>query len=309
MSAIKTHYDNLQVARNANPVVIAAAYRSLSLKYHPDRNAGDPRCEEIMRIINRSYAVLSDAAQRSAHDIWITAMETQAASVTQSGPQASSKEPTHASDGQRATAEPAPVRSGHPASTGFYYIIERLVPFAWPLLFAAGIALLFALDIPTSRPSGLPPYDRSPATDVPTAPPAYERPATAPNGSPWPVVPGYLEGEPFLGGGGLSTVKVDNRDNSSDVFVKLVLIDASATKPVRQFFIPGHGEFTVEDLKPGEYDVRYKDLTDGSLARSESFSLKQIREPGGTSFSNITMTLYKVSNGNMQTYPLLDSEF
>ena len=35
MPTIRTHYDNLKVARNAPPEVIRAAYRVLAQKYHP----------------------------------------------------------------------------------------------------------------------------------------------------------------------------------------------------------------------------------------------------------------------------------
>lgn len=114
---------------------------------------------------------------------------------------------------------------------------------------------------------------------------------------------------PLLRTGGLSTVTVDNSSSSSDVFVKLVAIDDTATRPVRQFFILAYTKFTVSGLKAGEYDVRYKDLADGSLARSESFTLKEMRDPDGRRFSNITMTLYRVANGNTQTYRLAEAEF
>jgi len=71
MSGLRTHYDNLKVAENAPPEVIEAAYRSLIFKYHPDRNPGNRKCEEITRILNQAYAVLSDSAKRREHDAWI----------------------------------------------------------------------------------------------------------------------------------------------------------------------------------------------------------------------------------------------
>lgn len=74
MNKVRTHYDNLKVARNAPQEVIAAAYRSLSKMYHPDTNkSGD--AERIFKIINRAYEVLSDAHKRSEHDKWISEME------------------------------------------------------------------------------------------------------------------------------------------------------------------------------------------------------------------------------------------
>ena len=108
---------------------------------------------------------------------------------------------------------------------------------------------------------------------------------------------------------GLSEVTIDNTGNDSDVFVKLVAIDPSKTMPVRHAFIPAFKQFTIQSVQAGQYDVRYMDLTDGSFVRSESFDLTEVEEPGGVRYSSFTMTLYKVTNGNMQTYPLSPSEF
>lgn len=65
--ATTTHYDNLRVARNAPPEVIKASYRALAQMYHPDR-CSDPNAARNMQIINDAYTVLSDPAQRKAHD-------------------------------------------------------------------------------------------------------------------------------------------------------------------------------------------------------------------------------------------------
>ena len=74
------------VARNAAPEVISAAFRTLSHKYHPDRNGGDAKCADIMRMVNRAYAVLSDPARRKEHDAWIAKKEADgAATANQSG--------------------------------------------------------------------------------------------------------------------------------------------------------------------------------------------------------------------------------
>ena len=75
LTKFRTHYDNLQISRSASPEVIKAAYRTLSAKYHPDRNRGDARSAEIMSIINSSYAVLSNDDARRQHDAWIKRQE------------------------------------------------------------------------------------------------------------------------------------------------------------------------------------------------------------------------------------------
>ena len=51
------------------------------------------------------------------------------------------------------------------------------------------------------------------------------------------------------------------------------------------------------------------DLASGHRARSEAFELKETRQENGVQFSDFTMTLYKVRNGNMQTYELAEDEF
>lgn len=106
----------------------------------------------------------------------------------------------------------------------------------------------------------------------------------------------------------LSTVTVDNRQNDSDVFVKLVSLDGTQAYPIRQFYIPAYGSFTLKKVRAGSYDIRYRDLNNGSLSRSETFSLGEMSTSNGKQYSNITMTLYKVQNGNMQTYGLSETE-
>lgn len=75
MARIHTHYDNLKVARNAPPEVIRAAYKTLSQKYHPDRNPDNTEAIRIIQIINSAYEVLSDPVKRQEHDDWIARSE------------------------------------------------------------------------------------------------------------------------------------------------------------------------------------------------------------------------------------------
>jgi DnaJ-class molecular chaperone len=74
MPHIHTHYDNLKVTRNAPPEVIRAAYKSLSQKFHPDRNP-DKEATRTFQIIKSAYEVLSDPGKRREHDEWIALAE------------------------------------------------------------------------------------------------------------------------------------------------------------------------------------------------------------------------------------------
>ncbi|MBX7207986.1 MAG: J domain-containing protein [Verrucomicrobiaceae bacterium] len=65
---MRTHYDSLKVTEDAPPEVIRAAYRALSLKYHPDRCGGSAQSQRMMQSLNEAYAVLSDSRKRAGYD-------------------------------------------------------------------------------------------------------------------------------------------------------------------------------------------------------------------------------------------------
>ena len=61
------HYETLGVAKDADENEIKKAYRQLSLKYHPDRNGGDPEATEKYKSINEAYEILSDSQKREQY--------------------------------------------------------------------------------------------------------------------------------------------------------------------------------------------------------------------------------------------------
>ncbi|MBV6322170.1 TonB family protein [Duganella violaceipulchra] len=71
MTKLYSHYESLNVTRDAPPEVIRAAYRSLSQKHHPDKNSGNQHAEQMMARLNAAYSVLSDADQRELYDLHI----------------------------------------------------------------------------------------------------------------------------------------------------------------------------------------------------------------------------------------------
>ena len=64
---VRDYYKVLQVDPEADPEVIAAAYRRLSLKYHPDTNRAADATRR-MQEINEAYEVLKDPAKRARYD-------------------------------------------------------------------------------------------------------------------------------------------------------------------------------------------------------------------------------------------------
>jgi DnaJ-class molecular chaperone len=64
------YYKILEVDREASPEVIQKAYKALSMKYHPDRQAAaaGPEAHARMLLLNEAYAVLSDPRKRQDYD-------------------------------------------------------------------------------------------------------------------------------------------------------------------------------------------------------------------------------------------------
>lgn len=131
----------------------------------------------------------------------------------------------------------------------------------------------------------------------------------APNGQPWPTKSGYLRGYKKLNTGGLSSLTIDNTSNDSNVYLKLFSLDGSRPSAARHVFIKAGDKFTFGSVAAGNYDVRYRDLRTGGLSKTDAFKLHEIYEDGGTRYSKMTMTLYKVRDGNMQMRGISESEF
>ncbi|MFO0699969.1 MAG: DnaJ domain-containing protein [Nitrospira sp.] len=324
MAQIHTHYDNLKVARNAPPEVISAAYRALSQRFHPDNNVGNAEAARIMAIINTSYEILSNPVTRREHDQWIKDVEAAGGYVKMDTGQA-----VH-----RPTQTPHSISS--PLDRPIWDLVkEFVVQKSYLMISVLVVGIWFIVGTidffggksspppgpvpdytvspnPAPEPSAPRQIPHNPNPDKPNPAPgrsAHVRPSTTPNGHPWPVSAGYVTGYPILHADGLSTVTVDNSRNDSDVFVKLVSLDGPQAYPVRQFYIPKFGSFTVRNVTAGRYDIRYRDLTTGGLSRSEALTLQEIPTYGSTQFSNLTITIYKVLNGNMHYSGLSENEF
>ncbi|SVB96927.1 uncharacterized protein METZ01_LOCUS249781, partial [marine metagenome] len=66
--AKRDYYEVLGADQGATQENLKKSFRRLAMKYHPDRNSGDPKAEQKFKEAKEAYDVLSDARKRAAYD-------------------------------------------------------------------------------------------------------------------------------------------------------------------------------------------------------------------------------------------------
>ena len=64
----RDYYEILRIGKDADAAAIKKAYRTMAMKFHPDRNQDDSHAAEAMKEVNEAYAVLSDSGKRRLYD-------------------------------------------------------------------------------------------------------------------------------------------------------------------------------------------------------------------------------------------------
>ena len=60
MAAKRDYYEVLGVEKTASADQIKKAYRTLAIKYHPDKNQNDQKCDEKFKEVGEAYETLID---------------------------------------------------------------------------------------------------------------------------------------------------------------------------------------------------------------------------------------------------------
>lgn len=312
------HYDTLKVSRDAPTEVISAAYRTLALKYHPDRYHGSD-ATKTMAAINEAYSVLSSPEKRAQYDLWIRNQEnkTKQQQAPVWSPEGRKSPKTHQS--------PAPRHKTGKAAK-FFNALGGLLLFFFQLLGARGVVVLFILLVmwminlfgqnsigptTTARPTpGLssPSKMRVEPSPVAKARSSYQRPAKAPNGVPWPTMAAYIPKMPVKNTAGRCKLTIDNTISELECHAKIIPAEGRTTG-IRNIYLPPGSKFTAEKITPGEYYVAYRNLKTGETRKSERFSLEETEMEDGVRYTIMTLTLYTVRGGNTTTNSMEDASF
>jgi hypothetical protein len=105
----------------------------------------------------------------------------------------------------------------------------------------------------------------------------------------------------------MAKVTADNSRGPSDLFLKLV--DRDQKRAVRVFFVKTNDEFTLRDVKPGHYDIRYLNLDNGRIRESQVFEVTLRKSPKGEEYMGWTVGLYDVINGTSHHKDITERDF
>jgi hypothetical protein len=374
---IRSHYDNLKVSRDAPAEVIRAAYKTLTQKYHPDRNPDDESALRVMQLLNEAYEVLSDPKRREQHDRWIAAEEDRAARSSAVKDAFTQPKPTPAPEPE---APREPTQSRKPSmvaglllfpfgvilhvlanlrfylSVGFFCFIgvyvyleyqrfktkdepvvvspARTVYKREPVVVSPELAEKIRQDVErearasaaakakyaaeAGQAKATPVAAQASATAKAPAKAAANKSASSspmcspaiskgPNGAPWPARAAYVG--PISRTAGHSTITIDNSSGTASIWVKLARPGEKKTAGIREAYIPKGSNFTMNKIEAGTYVVKYKDVATGCNAVSDPFDVKQIEDYNSIRYSQITLTIYQVLNGNMEFDRLPEASF
>jgi len=236
MSAERSHYEILNITREAPDFLIRAAYKSLSQKYHPDVNPDDPDANATMAAINYAYQTLSDAQKRKSYDQWL---DKQIVRRTEPFGTRRSTENSFKTAKKSRPRKRITIRSLLGAIINFIFL---------------ALITLFVLDDPQIAEM------RGDLMDVvkasmrsASAPSAQEEvPLTS------PVSTGFLKGYRQQTLDGPNLILVSNAANNFDAEARLVSLQDDSTNILRFFYVKSGETIEIEGLGNSYYEVRFR---------------------------------------------------
>ncbi|WP_295472821.1 J domain-containing protein [uncultured Pseudomonas sp.] len=324
MQKTLTHYEQLNVARDASPEQIKQAYRKLAQRLHPDRNPA-ANAAELMSLVNASHSVLANPEKRARYDAELADQERRQRQAQAQGQavagQARQGAAVYAAAARPAqpAAQPKPQpqpraaqarAASRPQAKGTARRRRRGLV-RWALLFMTFCAAGAWMGYDRNASLSYMPTDALPAqARIKAEPPLVQAalpaaqptpveaecsvPALDPTGAPWPSAAGYLSGMPLLRQNGWSQIIIDNSGGDSAVYAKVT--DAVGRNAYRHAYIPPGGQFSFSRMDAGYYLLKYQMLKTGCAFASSRILLEET--PMG---SQIKSSVYKLTLRKLQS--------
>ena len=137
----------------------------------------------------------------------------------------------------------------------------------------------------------------------------YQRSEIGPDGKPWPLATGYMEGFKRLNRLGRSTIQVENYQSGHDFYVKLIHSSKRQNLSVRHAFVKRFESFKFAKVTPGNYYLLYKNLGTGESTKSDEFSVEEKRMYNGVKYTDMRISMYHVQDGNFEGQYISEKEF
>jgi hypothetical protein len=327
LSTLRTHYDNLKVARDAPLEVIEAAYWKLMQRLRPDQNRG-PGAKRALRIVNAAYEVLSDPEKRQKHDMWIRGAEAfEGGTVV-----------------RRLGLKLTGLVKHYPATLTWrtqrmYLALKQKRMLVAMISVATALAYSYSefkvVDVsPQPRMASSVAVPQANLEPVPSNFSASMAPLTGIVGAPvikprirdkpqstkkflkcalneqrWPATSGYLPNGASPPENGESIISIDNSAGNFDAFVKLVVDPEGRKRSVAWIFVKARGYFTTAGLGPGAYALYFQDVASCAASRSPTFQLRQYDTSDAVHYSQYQITLYTRVDGNIHMRSIGQDEF
>lgn len=122
-----------------------------------------------------------------------------------------------------------------------------------------------------------------------------------------PLNTGYLPGRETFEGGGYSELTLKN-NSDSNYHIKLYKRFSEGWSLAREAYLRSGEEFVMTALPPGEYEVRKMDVQTKNASKSQTFTLKEVKDSDGVRYSAMSLS-FKVMRGNTKSIPITAQEF
>lgn len=80
-------------------------------------------------------------------------------------------------------------------------------------------------------------------------------------------------------------------------------------KAVRVFYLRAKDKLALARVKPGHYDIRYKNLSSGRIRRTGVFEVTLKQTPKGSEYMGWVVPLYEAVTGNTYHAEVTEREF